>query len=228
MSIDIELPSGIVLKDAARMLREKFAQYPWDRYDRDVPRHPDCVTTEDIGRANRLGARASYAVWDSLIAKDGETLNGLLAQIPMTPLEDTDLEAYRQPLVELFERVIRKHIGLAVATKALYPLRPAFLTVLDSVLENYYWFASSIRDEPLFRRLQACRWGEYTFELLALIRADIRGARTAIDEVRANIEGEPFANASRVRIVESLIWWYYAREGRAAPASGSENRSVTY
>jgi hypothetical protein len=204
------------------MLRDKFAQWPWSKYDADLPADPDVVTPADVERANRLGARLSYAVWKRLVGTKGPAINALLAQLPKAALEEVDLDAIRRPVVGLFDLVIEKDISISRASKILYPFRPALLAVLDSVVEYYYWYATSIADEPRFRRLQQASWGEYVFELLALMRDDIVAARASLDAVRAAIAGEPFESASRVRIVESLIWWYYAREGSALPPGADE------
>lgn len=219
---ELRLRSGLHFADPTGMLRAKFAQWPWSKYDGDLPADPDAVTATDVERANRLGARLSYAVWNRLVSSKGQAINALLVQLPKAALEDVDLDAIRGPLIGLFDLVIEKDISISRATKILYPFRPALLAVLDSVVEYYYWYATSIADEARFRRLQRATWGEYAFELLALMRDDIVSARGALDAVRAAVAGEPFANASRVRIVESLIWWYYAREGSALPPGADE------
>ncbi len=219
---ELRLLSGLRFADPAGMLRAKFAQWPWSKYDGDLPATPDRVTVADVERANRLGARLSYAVWKRLVGTKGPAINALLAQLPKSALEDVDLDAIRGPLVGLFDLVIEKDISISRATKILFPFRPALLAVLDSVVEYYYWYATSIANEARFRRLQRASWGEYAFELLGLIRDDIISARDALDAVRASLAGEPFASASRVRIVESLIWWYFAREGSALPPGADE------
>jgi hypothetical protein len=82
-------------------------------------------------------------------------------------------------------------------------------------VDHYYWFASSIRDERSFRRLESAKgWGGYLVELLSLVRADVRAARGQIDRLRYACTGKPYSSASRVRLLEALIWFYYARAGR--------------
>lgn len=219
----LHLRSGLRLPDATAMLRAKFAQWPWSKYDGDLPADMDQVTVADVERANRLGARLSYAAWKRLVARNGPAMNALLAELPKAALEDVDLDAIRSPLVGLIDLVTEKDINISRATKILYPFRPALLAVLDSVVEYYYWYATSIADEVRFRRLQSVTSkGAYAFELLALLRDDIVSARNALDAIRADIAGEPYASASRVRIVESVIWWYYARAGSALPPGADE------
>lgn len=220
---ELRLGSGLRFADPAGMLRAKFAQWPWSKYDGDLPRDPDVVTATDVERANRLGARLSPAVWARVVASKGSGISALLAELPKAALEDVDLDTIRSPVVGLFDLVIQKDLSISRATKILYPFRPALLAVVDSAVEYYYWYATSIANEVRFRRLQGAKsWGVYAFELLALIREDIVSARDTLDVVRASVAGEPFANASRVRIIESLIWWYYAREGSTLPPSAEE------
>ena len=103
---------------------------------------------------------------------------------------------------------------MAGATKLLARFRPGLIPVIDSVVEDYLWFSTSIRHENRFRDLQRA-WnrapkGDYIFLLLELLRDDLRGALQGIDKVLEACASESFANASRVRVVESLIWFYYA------------------
>lgn len=217
-TVDVRLPSGIVFRDAVRMLNLKFEQWPWERYDGDAPADSNAVTSGDIDRVYQLGARTSRTAYEALIVKHGAAINEHLRELPSAPLEDTDLATIRGPIVSLFDLVMGvKSVKLAAATKLLAPFRPALLAVLDSVVDDYYGYSTSMRDEARFRRLQSSGWGEYVFELLALLQTDVRGARADIDRVLAACAGRPHAKASRVRVVESLLWYYYARGGRIVP-----------
>jgi hypothetical protein len=217
MTIDIHLKSGLVLRDAPAMLVEKFRQWPWDKYDGDRPHNPDVVDPgPDVDRVYRLGARTPRSAYLTLIEAHGAQLTACLRSIPAdVPLEDADLTSLRQPLVRLFDLALAgKHLKLAGVTKLLFPFRPLLLPVIDSVVDRYYWFATSINDEPTFRRLGVIEgWGDYIFELLRLMQADVDAARSEIDDVLDACKGHPFSKASRVRIVESLLWQYYARAG---------------
>jgi len=51
--------------------------------------------------------------------------------------------------------------------------------------------------------------------LLRLIKVDVDAARSEIDRVLAACSGHSFSKASRVRVLESLIWHFYARAGTA-------------
>jgi hypothetical protein len=211
----IRLESGLLLIDVEGMIEQKFAQWPWEKYDGERPGSPDVLTSADINRAYRLGARTARSAYDRLVRDDGRKITRLLARIPREPLEDVDLDECRPHLTRLFDVVCRKGIRLAGATKLLSPLRPSLLPVVDSIVDHYYWFASSIRDERSFRRLESAKgWGGYLVELLSLVRADVRAARGQIDRLRYACTGKPYSSASRVRLLEALIWFYYARAGR--------------
>lgn len=217
MEINFTLRSGLVLHDAAGMLVEKFHQWPWDKYDGDTPVDPNRVDPKkDIDRVYQLGMRAPKLAFVNLVQSHSEKFTECLRAIPTDKaLEDVDLDLLKTPIVKLFNAACgSKHVKMAGATKLLYPFRPSLLPVIDSVVDYYYWYATSIRDEPTFRKMGAIdTWGEYIFEILCLIKNDLDGARTAIDEVLAACKQYNFSSASRVRVLESLIWYYYARSG---------------
>jgi hypothetical protein len=217
MTIDVALRSGLVLRDAAGILIEKFRQWPWEKYDGDPPLDSNVIDpARDIDRVYRLGSRTPRSAYVQLLEANRDKLSACLRRIPTDiTLEDADLPSLRAPIAEVFDLILAsKHVKMAGATKLLYPFRPSLLPVVDSVVDYYYWYATSIRDEPAFRRLESVRtWGEYIFDILQLMKNDIEGARSAIDDVLAACRGRDFSSASRVRVLESLIWYYYARAG---------------
>jgi hypothetical protein len=220
MSVDVRLPSGLVFRDAPRMLTAKFGEWPWDKYDGVPVSDRNRIGKADIDRVYQLGARTPRSAYEGFLKEHGVAVSEHLSAIPQAALEDDDLclADLRKPVVSLFDLLMSvKSIKLAGATKLLAPFRPALLPVIDSVVENYYWYATSITDENSFRNLErthkAGTSGEYVFGLLELIREDVRGACAQIDKVRHACGDALYAKASRVRVVESLIWFYYARGG---------------
>jgi hypothetical protein len=166
----------------------------------------------------QLGARSSREAYTSLLETRGDEIASCLNRIPLDlNLEDDEekIDRARASIIALMDIVTgQKSIKLAGATKLLSPFRPSLIPVIDSVIENYYWFALSISSEADFRVLQAKNqesWGEYVWYLLTLMRRDLIGAAAAIDEVRRAFATTPIAGISRVRVLESLIWYYYAR-----------------
>ncbi len=217
MSINITLPSGLTVNDALGMLRERFRQWPWEKYDGDPPADPHVLDAiHDVDRVYQLGMRAPKQAYINLVQSRGAELTACLQRIPIDrTLEDADLASLKAPIVELFDVACSsKHVKMAGATKLLCPFRPSILPIIDSVVDRYYWYATSLRDEATFRRLSTIEgWGEYIFELLCLMQADVKGLRVQIDEIRTACSSEEFAMISRVRVLESLIWQYYARNG---------------
>jgi len=219
MSVDLRLPSGLFLRDAPKMLGKKFEQWPWENYDGVPVSDPNKIGNADIDRVYQLGARTPRDAYKQLLKERGEKIAECLCALPTgVELEagESTVIALRDPLVRLFDLCLgAKHVKLAGATKLLSPFRPALIPVIDSVIENYYWFATSIRNENQFRKLQRAykgsAWGEYVFLILQLMRDDVWSAKDQIDKVILACKGECYASASRVRIVESLIWFYYAR-----------------
>jgi hypothetical protein len=217
MSINLKLPSGLCLRNAPIMLHKKFEQWPYERYDGDFPANPNVIGEADIERVYQLGARTPKQAYRSLCHSEGARLTLLLRKLPGgARIESTNLDRHRDTLVELLDLTLStKGIKLAGATKLLSPFRPGLIPVVDSVIEEYYWYATSIGDTARFRKLEASfksgSWGEYIFEILKLMKDDVRRARADIDRVLTAARPAPYSNISRVRAVESLIWYYYAR-----------------
>ena len=221
--MQIKLKSGLVLDDPDKMLKEKFGQWSWRKYDGDRPSKPNTLTSDDIHRAHRLGSRTSQSAYERLLRDRGSAIRKILAEIRDVQLEDSDFPSVRPQLVQLFNAVLGKGIGLAGATKLLSPFRPGLIPVLDSLVDCYYWYSTSIRDEKGFRKLESIARrsddSEYIVELMWLMRADIQAARAQLDLLIRACSGAEYAAISRVRVVESLIWFYYARRGRLLETS---------
>lgn len=216
MTVNIKLRSGLILNDATKMIQEKFRQWPWKKYDADKPKNPNIIDPRtDIDRVYRIGARTPKRSYEKMIEQRGKNITGCLQKIPVDAvLEDIDLASLKEPIIELFDHVCGPHIQLAGATKLLYPFRPGLLPIIDSVIDYYYWYATSIQNEDSFRKLESIvGWGEYIYALLILMQNDVKGARDQLDEVRAACKKYDYASVSLARILESLIWFYYSRSG---------------
>ena len=217
-AIDIRLPSGLHLRDVGGMLRRKFDMWPWGNYDGLVVNDPFAITDNDVDISfSGIGARSSVNrdVYKAQIREKLAELNTFLREIPSeTMLEDLDLAEVRGPIVGLIDCLTDlKGVKIANATKITHRHRPGLLPIVDSVLENYYKYAISIRDECRFQDLKRARtqsWGMYYLAILDQIREDIRATTDQLDQLRQEIAGTEYAGASRLRILESLIWYYYA------------------
>lgn len=211
----IKLKSGLTIINPVNVLNEKFRQWPWEKYDGDPPSDPNRLTTYDIGRVYQLGARTRKSTYQELIQNHGSDISNILKSIPDIAIEDATLSSLRPKIIPLFNLALDvKGIKLAGATKLLSPFRPKLIPVLDSVIEQYYWYSTSIKNESQFRDLEAAynaSWGEYIVELMQLIKDDVEAAKDQIDNILHACSEKPYSTISRVRVVESLIWFYYAR-----------------
>lgn len=211
----LKLKSGLTISNPVSALDEKFRQWPWEKYDGDPPANPNRLTIFDIGRVYQLGARTKKSTYQELIQTHGADISSILKDIPDIAIEDANLSSLRPQIIPLFNLVLDvKGIKLAGATKLLSPFRPKLIPVLDSVIAQYYWHSTSIQNEPQFRNLEAAynvSWGEYVLELMQLIKEDVEAAKDQIDRILHACSEKPYSTISRIRVVESLIWFYYAR-----------------
>jgi len=219
-SIDIRLPSGLLLRDAPRMLRDKFNLWPWSRYDGIALADPFRITDQDVDASFSIGARNAIKreEYKRGIHAVHDELTRFLQKIPPdSALENPnlDMHAMREPIVGLLNCLTGvSGAKLANATKILHRFRPKLLPVIDSVLQNYYWYAISMKDEARFieltRSWKGAQGGEYAYLLMQLFRDDLCAVMPQLLEVRDAVERTAFAAASPVRILEGLIWYYYA------------------
>jgi hypothetical protein len=227
MNDELRLKSGLRIGNPTELLRSKFREYPFANWDTWKPSDPHRISFEDAKMAHKLGGRSSDAAYVKWIRQRGAEMSEALKGIPpRAALEDVDLGGrIGVRLRSLFDAALAvKGIKMAGATKVLALFRPRLLPVIDSVVDNYYWYSTSVRDTPRFRKLQQHKtWGEYVLEVLRLIQEDVSSASRRIDAIRSAACDEPWTKASRVRIVESAIWYYYARGD--ARASGRDPKA---
>lgn len=214
--IDLQLPSGLHLRDAAAMLAAKFAMWPWYVYDGVPVVDPYVVSDDDVVTSFQIGARTNVNRVDyrSSIGAIRERMSGFLRAIPRDARLDSpglDLDAVREPIIGLFDCMTGiAGMKLGNASKIVHRHRPALLPILDSVVRDYYWFAISLNDEGLFLRLARMGWGEYAFTLMSQLRQDLLAVEPQLGVLRRAVTGTTFTGASAMRILESLIWYYYA------------------
>jgi hypothetical protein len=212
--IDIQVPSGLLLRDAVGMLGRKFGQWPWARFD-GIPLADQHVVTDADVDASFSGDRARSNVnrndYKAAFREHQAEISELLRAIPADVcLEDADLDQPGIPIVSLYDCLMAmKGVKLANATKVTHRHRPRLLPVIDSALDNYYWYATSMRNGNRWLQIRDVGWGEYALALLSLFREDLRAVVGQIDRVRQAVKGTPFAGISRVRTLEALIWYYY-------------------
>jgi hypothetical protein len=217
-TIDLQLPSGLRLRNAVAMLAAKFAIWPWYVYDGVPLVDPDLVSDDDVDTSFQIGARTSVkrADYRSRVGAIREVTGQFLRLIPRDARLDAptlDFDAMRAPVVGLFDTMTGvAGMKLGNASKIVHRHRPAFLPILDSVVRNYYWFAISLHDEDQFLHLSGptVGWGEYAFSLMGWLRHDLLAVEPQLSDLRRAISDTPYSGASAMRILESLIWYYYA------------------
>lgn len=213
--VHIQLPSGLLIQDAVAMLRAKFNQWPWGRFDGVLLADLHVITDDDV-EISFSGARARSNItrraYKAAFRQRQPEISAFLRAIPADmALEDVDLNQLRIPIVNLYDCLMAmRGVKLANATKVTHRHRPQLLPVIDSALDCYYWYATSISNEDRWLQLRrVVGWGEYAFALLSLFREDLCAVVSHIDQVRQAVQGAPFGGISRVRTLEALIWYYY-------------------
>lgn len=198
------------------MLAAKFGLWPWDRYDGLPLADPNAVSDADVDAAFNIRARNSVnrAEFRQRVADVRDELSVFLREIPVnTSLADAglDLAAIRPAVVGLLDRMTRVGgMKLANATKIVFRHRPRLLPILDSVVRDYYWFGISLRDEKLFLRIGTMGWGDYAFVLMEAMRRDLLAVGDQLARVRTALSETSYAGISDLRMLESLVWYYYA------------------
>jgi hypothetical protein len=198
------------------MLAANFGQWPWDRYDALPLADPDAVSDADVDAAFDIRARnnVNRAEFRQRVADVRDELGVFLREIPVNAsLSDPglDLAAIRPAVVGLLDRMTRVGgMKLANATKIVFRHRPRLLPILDSVVRDYYGFSISLRDEELFLRIGTMGWGDYAFVLMEEMRRDLLAVGDQLARVRTALSGTSYAGMSDLRMLESLVWYYYA------------------
>ena len=82
MSTTLNLPSGLIIRDPVGMLKQKFKQWPWAKYDGVRVKDPNRIGEADIDSVYRLGARTPRKAYQSLVAQHGNEIYRCLAAIP--------------------------------------------------------------------------------------------------------------------------------------------------
>ncbi len=124
----------------------------------------------------------------------------LLAQIPdRARLEDATKEQIdvAAELIDLFAAV--PNLGRSKVTKVLYKKRPAFIPVVDSVVDDFMW-----KNLP---HLISSSSG--TREILLAYQHMLRTRKPALGKIQANLAAKGF-DVSIARILSHVIWseWY--------------------
>jgi len=80
MIVDLHLPSGLVCRNAGGMLKSKFNEWPWEKYDGVLVNDPHRIGEADINRVYQLGARTPRVAYEKLLKNDGSSVSKFAAR----------------------------------------------------------------------------------------------------------------------------------------------------
>ena len=154
-------------------------------------------TESDLRLANRGGARISAAEIAAVLERRRAIERALRAMAPEASLAGASASVPWIPLRALFDAFADiRGVGVAKATKALHPKRPALIPMLDSVVRGYL-----TDDDPGPR-------APFAERALALVRGykrDLDRNRTTLRAVRRELRRQGH-ELTEVRILDLLIW----------------------
>ncbi len=132
----VMLQDGIVIEDCQKKLVEfcqKDASYRG--YDLQKVQEDNQLIRQDIQLANRMMARMSSLVVESVVGR-AKIINSALQRIvPGTSISDESVPWLA--IEQLFSAMLGPEIGPARATKILHKKRPHLIPILDSVVVSY-------------------------------------------------------------------------------------------
>lgn len=192
---EIKLSDNSVIKDAELVL-EKYCSNNWG-LDYDNPVNLDgLLTAEEIRLANRLYARMSPKIIDSILRKRN-AIHSILKQIP-NDLTLWGNDPINWDLIQkLFEELLIPQIRAARATKVIHKKRPNLIPILDSAVSNYAWSC-------LDKQQRSLREPELMVKYCKLLKQDIVLNKDNLEYLKQAVPSA--ANLSLVRILDILVW----------------------
>jgi hypothetical protein len=147
--------------------------------------------------ANRGGARISAAQIAAIVARRPAIERALTRIAADASLTAATAAVPWSSLRELFDAFADIHgVGLAKATKALHPKRPALIPILDSVVQRYLAEDDLGTDAP---------FGERGLALVRGYKRDLDRNRTAMRAIQRELAKRGY-DLTEVRILDLLIW----------------------
>lgn len=146
--------------------------------------------------ANRGGARISAAERAAVLERRSRIERALRAIAPDASLARVTGVPWL-PLRQLFDAFSDiRGVGLAKTTKALHPVRPALIPMLDSVVQAYLEADDPGANAP---------FGERALDLVRGYKGDLDRNRPALRRVRKELAGRA-CPLTEVRILDLVIW----------------------
>jgi len=151
----------------------------------------------DLRLANRGGARISAAEIAAILERRRAIERALRAIAPEASLAGAATSVPWVPLRALFDAFADiRGVGVAKATKALHPKRPALIPMLDSVVRRYLSDDDAGPQAP---------FGERALALVRSYKSDLDRNRTTLHAVREEL-GRQGHDLTEVRVLDLLIW----------------------
>jgi len=203
---EIQLPSGLVLKEPQLMIK-LFMGMEYLRYDAAEIRQDNNLQKQDIRAANLLNARMRQTAQERLLRKR-QSINDVLTQVP------SNLDLWKagesspvwQNIEKLLDVICAVHyVGLASATKVLHKKRPRLIPVLDAIIQQYY------RQAWHTGHLSSARMSDFSYEagfgvwLTRCFRQDLLSCEPEISGLCGMLRTLGAA-LTPVRVLEALIW----------------------
>lgn len=182
--------------------------FTYEKYDLvEVPQ--DGVLREsEIRLANKMVARMSYTVIQSILEKSS-SINQSLSRIPNTVnLVDVPEGLPWSRLAALFEAIMGPGVREARATKILHKKRPNLIPILDSVAQDYAWKkVLKPKNEACGNPSDASRMVKYC----EVLKADLQSNQREFDHIQESLSARSI-RLTRVRLLDILVWSKMVKE----------------
>ena len=190
----VVLRTGVDIDDPLRVVLELLEA--WEVEVGEPPR-PASFDESDLRLANRGGARISAAEIAMILDRRRRIVRALRAIAPDASLAGADSSVPWLLLGQLFDVFAEiRGVGLAKATKALHPKRPALIPMLDSVVQKY------LLDDDVGA---GAPFGERGLRLVRGYKRDLDRNHAAMGALRRELARRGHS-LTEVRILDLLIW----------------------
>jgi hypothetical protein len=190
----VVLRKGVVIEDPLRVVLG-FLSAGW-QFGIGGPSRPASFGEPDLRLANRFGARISAAEIAAILERRPAIERALRAIAPRVPLAGAADSVPWLPLRQLFDAFADiRGVGLSKMTKALHPMRPALIPVLDSIVQKYLEDDDPGAQAP---------FGERALGLVLGYKRDLDSNWAAVRAVQQELAQRSYA-LTGVRILDLLI-----------------------
>lgn len=200
----IVLASGLTLADPWKLMSRMREQPDWYPVYDGVQDFPD----DDLGSCEitlsimlNSGIRTNEATELFLKAARDPLVSSLLHQLHGIELQDAEY-GHLAAFAELIDRLQVKGVALSTLSKILHKKRPAFIPVLDTIVQDHYWHALRKGLSGPWKGRTKCK---EAIAILWLMQGDLVHSFHEIEYLRRRLlsSGMKF---TRCRLLSHLIW----------------------